>query len=396
MERPEVIVVGSGISGSAAARYLAEQGKQVEIWERRDHIGGNMHDCTDAHGCLIHLYGPHVFHTKKKWIYDYMHRFCAWRDFQASAGAVWDGKYTPTPFNFTTIDTFFPPEYGERLKEKLLRAFPDRSSASVAEVMAHGDPDIRRYGRYLFENDYAPYSSKQWGIPAEQLDPSVLGRVPVRFSYDASAFGGEYQMVADPSYDAFFRHLTDHPRIALRLGVDARERLQVKDSRIWIDGRQEADTIVVYTGALDELFDHVYGALPYRSLRFEWNYSEKDCFQPAVTVAYPQEEGYTRITDYKKFSSPEVCGSSYAVEYPMAYRQEEGMEPYYPVLTEESQQRYGRYQVLADRIPNLLYCGRLADFKYYDMDQALERALTVCRAHFPPVETERMEESTEK
>lgn len=383
MGRSEIIVVGCGISGSAAARYLAEKGKQVEIWERRNHIGGNMYDYVDTHGCMVHQYGPHIFHTKKKWVYEYMHRFSAWREFSGSAGAVWDGKYTPTPFNFTTIDTFFPAEHGKRLKEKLLRAFPGCESASVAEVMAHTDSDIQQYGRYLFENDYAPYSSKQWGIPADKLDPSVLARVPVRFSYDARAFVGEYQIMPEPSYNAFFQKLLDHPRITLRLGIEAREHLKAECARLWIDGKADVDTTVVYTGALDELFDNIYGALPYRSLRFDWQYSEQDCFQPAVTVAYPQAEGYTRITDYKKFSKPEVRGSSYAVEYPMAYQAGKGMEPYYPVLTKESQKSHARYRELADKIPNLLYCGRLADFKYYDMDQALERALTVCRERFP-------------
>lgn len=374
----DCLVIGCGLSGCVVARHLAEQGKQVLIWERRDHIGGNMYDYVDEHGFLVQKYGPHTFHTKTKELYDYMCRFEQWKEYKLTCGAVWEGKYTPTPFNFTTIDIFYPPERAAVLKRKLRAAFAGRETATVVEVLEHSDPDIRGYAEYLFQNDYAPYTAKQWGVPASEIDPSVLKRVPLRFSYAEGYFDDPYQMMPEHSFTQFFKNLLDHPNIKVELGVEALERLSVKDDALLLDG-EKVSIPVVYTGALDELFGCIYGKLPYRSLRFEWKYSEEDSVQDAPVVAYPQETGYTRITEYKKLPVQEKSGSSYAVEYPLPYEEGENREPYYPVLTEESQGRFAKYQALADRIPNLICCGRLADFKYYNMDQALERAMNVCK-----------------
>lgn len=372
----DALVIGCGLTGSVIARRLAEQGKQVEIWERRDHIGGNMFDCVDEHGFLVQKYGPHIFHTTKRELYEYMCRFEQWQDYKLTCGAVWGGKYTPTPFNFTTIDTFYPPEQAGRLKAKLENAFQGRETATVIEVLGHPDPEIRGYAEYLFQNDYAPYTAKQWGVPPEEIDPSVLQRVPLRFSYDEGYFDDEYQAMPVHSYTAFFENLLDHPNITVRPGIEALEHLSVSGTSLLLDGA-ELSIPVVYTGALDELFGCIYGRLPYRSLRFEWKFSDTDSLQDAPVVAYPQEKGYTRITEYRKLPVQEGCGSSYAVEYPLPYREGAKMEPYYPVLTPASRKQFEKYVCLAERIPNLICCGRLADFKYYNMDQALDRALNV-------------------
>lgn len=373
----DCLIIGCGLSGAVIARKFAEHGKHVVIWERRDHIGGNMYDYADDHGFLVQKYGPHTFHTKDKALYDYMCRFEDWQDYKLTCGAVWDGKYTPTPFNFTTIDTFYPPEQAEPLKEKLTQAFAGRPTATVVEVLAHPDADIRSYAEYLFANDYAPYTAKQWGISPTEIDPSVLKRVPLRFSYDEGYFDDTYQVMPKHSFTRFFENLLDHPNIEVTLCKDALAHLRIENDTLMLDGAA-VDFPVVYTGALDELFGCAYGRLPYRSLRFEWKYSEVDSLQDAPVVAYPQVDGYTRITEYKKLPVQDKPGTSYAVEYPLPYREGEKMEPYYPVLTEESQAQFAKYKALADRIPNLICCGRLADFKYYNMDQALERALQVC------------------
>jgi len=370
----EVLVVGCGLTGAVIARQLAEAGRRVLIWERRDHIGGNMFDYMDSYGFLVQKYGPHTFHTNKKGLYDYICRFARWQDFHLTCGAVWDGRYTPTPFNFTTIDTFYPPEKAEALKGKLRSAFAGRETATVVEVLAHPDDDVRDYAEYLFRNDYAPYTAKQWGLDPSEIDVSVLKRVPLRFSYKDGCFDDRYQVMPEQSYTKFFQNLLDHPNIQVELNVDALDHLSVRGSRLYWDGAALSGP-VVYTGALDELFGCVYGRLPYRSLRFEWRYEEKDSLQEAPIVAYPQEPGYTRITEYKKLPVQHGRGTSYAVEYPLPYQQGKGQEPYYPVLTADSQARYERYRALAGQIPNLFCSGRLADFKYYNMDQALERAL---------------------
>lgn len=370
----DALVVGCGLTGSVVARCMAERGKHVEIWERRAHIGGNMYDYVDEHGFLVQKYGPHTFHTKKKDLYDYMCRFERWQDYKLTCGAVWDGKYTPTPFNFTTIDAFYPPEQAASLREKLQNVFEGREFATVVEVLEHPDPDIRAYAEYLFQNDYAPYTAKQWGVSPAEIDPSVLKRVPLRFSYDEGYFDDPYQVMPVHSFARFFENLLDHPNITVKLGVEALDRLSVRGNVLWLD-RTEVSFPVVYTGALDELFGCVFGRLPYRSLRFEWKYTERDSVQPAPVVAYPQEKDYTRITEYKKLPIQNRPGSSYAVEYPLPYQEGAYMEPYYPVLTEASQKQYAQYRELADQIPNLVCCGRLADFKYYNMDQALKQAL---------------------
>ncbi len=378
MNGQHVLIVGCGLTGSVIARELAERGNQVEVWERRGHTGGNMYDYVDEHGFLVQKYGPHAFHTKDKVLYNYIRRYEQWQDYKLTCGAIWNGKFTPTPFNFTTIDTFYPIDKAKRLKEKLQAAFSERETAAVTEVLEHPDPEIREYAEYLFENDYAPYTAKQWGVSPSEIDPSVLKRVPLRFSYGEGYFDDAYQVMPEHSFTRFFENLLDHPNIQVKLGTEALDHLQIQEDKLFVNG-QSVQSPVVYTGALDELFGCVYGQLPYRSLRFEWKYEEIDSLQQSPVVAYPQEAGYTRITEYKKLPVQNRRGTSYAVEYPLPYLKESGAEPYYPVLTAESQKQFEQYRVLAERIPNLICCGRLADFKYYNMDQALERALTVFR-----------------
>ena len=378
MDCADIIVVGCGLSGAVIARHMAECGKKVEVWERRGHIGGNMYDYFDEHGFLVQQYGPHAFHTKKAELFQYIKRFEQWRDYKLTCGAVWDGKYTPTPFNFTTIDTFYPPEQATALRERLKSAFTGREFATVVEVLEHPDPDIRAYAEYLFEKDYAPYTAKQWGISPAEIDPSVLKRVPLRFSYGEGYFDDPYQVMPVHSFTKFFENLLDHPNITVKVGVEALKHLREAGGALLLDG-VEATVPVVYTGALDELFEGAYGHLPYRSLRFEWRHTERDSVQAAPIVAYPQEAAYTRITEFKKLPPQDKAGSSYAVEYPVPYREGQSMEPYYPVLTEESQKQYAQYRKRAEQIPNLILCGRLADFKYYNMDQALENALNICK-----------------
>lgn len=371
------LIIGCGLTGAVIARELAQSGAQVEIWDRRDHIGGNMYDYIDEHGFLVQKYGPHIFFTSKKELYDYMLQFEQWQKYVVKSGAVWGGRYVPMPFNFATIDMFYPPEQAALLKEKLERAFGGRKTVTITEILTHSDADIREYAEFLFKNDVAPYTAKQWGVPPDEIDPSVLKRVPLRLSYDEDYLEHRYQILPEHSFTAFFERLLDHPGISVRLGVEALDRLSVRDDRLFLDGTRY-DGPVIYTGALDELFGRVYGDLPYRSVRFEWRYTEEDSIQPEAVVAYPQAEGYTRITEYKKLPIQNGTGSSYALEYPLPYKAGERMEPYYPVLTAESQERYKKYRELADRVPNLICCGRLADFKYYNMDHALERALNVC------------------
>lgn len=378
----KAIIVGAGLSGAVIARHLAEHGIQVSIYDRRNHIAGNMYDYRDEHGFLVQKYGPHTFHTKIKRLYEYMCQYELWQAYKLTCGAVWDGKYTPTPFNFSTIDTFYPKEKAEMLKNQLKAAFDGKDTATVVEVLENEDPLIREYAEFLFQNDYAPYTAKQWGVSPEKIDPSVLKRVPLRFSYAEGYFDDPYQVMPVHSFTHFFENLLQHPNIDVTLNMDALQFLDINKQGISWKGNPFTG-LVIYTGPIDALFHFIYGALPYRSLRFEWKYTQKNSVQEAPVVAYPQEKGFTRITEYKKLPVQALPGSSYAVEYPLPYEDGKQMEPYYPVLTEKSQKQYASYKKMADAVPNLICCGRLGDFKYYNMDQALERALEICERILP-------------
>ena len=335
----DAVIVGCGLTGGVIARSLAEKGKRVLIMERRAHIGGNMYDYIDEHGFLVQKYGPHTFHTTKKELYDYMCQFEEWNNYRLTCGAFIDGKCTPTPFNFQTIDDFYSPNEAEELKVHIKAAFGDRITATVVEVMSHSDPLISGYAKFLFDKDYSLYTAKQWGISPSEIDVSVLERVPLRFSYNVGYFDDEFQVMPKHSFSRFFENLLAHKNIIVKLGVNALEHIKIVGDEIYINGTA-TKIPVVYSGALDELFEYRFGEL---------------------------------------LSIQMKNGSSYAVEYPLKYDHLEHTEPYYPVLTGKSRKQYAKYRDLADTVNGLYCCGRLGDFKYYNMDQALENALKLCR-----------------
>lgn len=374
----EYIVVGCGISGSIIARELAEKGHAVKIYDRRCHIAGNLFDYKDEYGILVQQYGPHIFHTGDEEVHQYVTKFCDWQDYKLVCGAEWDGKYTPSPFNFETIDIFFEAHKAEKIKKAIKEEYPDKQTAPVVEMMSHSNPTIREYAQFLFDNDYAPYTAKQWGMKAENVNPEVLKRVPVRLNYDTGYFSDKYEMMPKTSFTDFVKNILNHPNIEIILNEDAKQHITFSDNKILWDDDVVSGKII-YTGPIDELFDCVYGELPYRSLRFEWKHSNEDNMQQAPVVAYPKAEGYTRITEFKKLPIQDVKGTTYAIEYPLTYKEGSKMEPYYPVSTEDSEEKVKQYKALSGRIDNLVLCGRLADFKYYNMDQAIKNALSVSK-----------------
>lgn len=372
----QALVVGCGLSGAVIARELAENGYKVKIYEKRNHIGGNMYDYKDEYGVLIHKYGPHTFHTKKKELYDYMCRYGEWEEYYLTCGAEIDGITTPTPFNYKTIDDFYSKEDGEALKKEIIKEFPGQDYATVVETLGSNNKIVADYAQFLFDKDYSLYSAKQWGCKPSEIDPSILKRVPLRFNYNEGYFDDKYQIMPKISFKTFFDNILDHENIEVELNVDALNHLKVKENKIYIDN-QLVDYPVIYSGPLDELFEYQYGKLPYRSLRFEFKHKDIDSFQKYPVVAYPQAKDFVRIIEYKKLPIQNVEGTTYEVEYSIPYNSKENNEPYYPLLTEESLLLYTQYKNLLNAVYNLYVCGRLGEFKYYNMDQALEAALVL-------------------
>lgn len=370
----KALVVGCGLTGAVIARELAEKGYKVKIFEKRDHIGGNMYDHIDEYGILVHNYGPHTFHTKKKKLYDYICRFADWDEYYLTCGTEINGICTPTPFNYQTIDEFYSKENAQKLKKEIEKEFPGQELVTVIKALESKNQAVHDYAQFLYDNDYSLYSAKQWGVLPTEIDSSILKRVPLRFNYDTGYFDDDYQVMPHISYTAFFERLLDHKNIEVMLNVDALNILKVEDGLLKYKGKK-VEFPVFYSGPLDELFDFCNGPLPYRSLRFEWVHEEIESKQNMPVVAYPQEKDFVRIIEYKKLPVQQVKGTTYEIEYSLPYKKGERNEPYYPVLTEESQQLYKQYSLKASNVENLFACGRLGNFKYYNMDEALDAAL---------------------
>ncbi|MCD7824760.1 MAG: UDP-galactopyranose mutase [Clostridiaceae bacterium] len=376
----DYIIVGAGLAGGVLARKLAEETeKNVLIVERRDHIAGNLYDYDDAVGVKVQKYGPHTFHTNSEDAYSFISRFCEPISYTTKCEAVVNGISTPSPFNFKTIDQFYSANEADSLKSKLLSYYDNRKSVTVVEMLESEDSDIKNFAEFLFEHDYRPYTAKQWNLTPEEIDPSVLKRVPIALSYADTYFYDKYEFMPKNGFTAFYEELINHPRIEVRMGVDALEHIIIDDNKhvVLYDG-EPVD--IIYTGAIDELFAYKFGALPYRALYFEFKNVNTKSFQNAAIVAYPAEPGYTRITEYTKMPVQNVGNvTSVVYEFPVAYdkQTEKGKEPYYPVLTEKSKKTYESYAKYASSFKNLVLCGRLADFKYYNMDQVVVRSLQV-------------------
>ena len=304
----DCLVIGSGYAGSVAAREMAERGgRRVLVLERRGHVGGNAYDCLDEHGILIHKYGPHIFHTSERRVFDYLSRFTGWRDYQHRVVANVHGRFLPVPFNLTSLHMAFPEEKAARLEDKLLSAYSANARVTILSLRENTDPELREVADYVYENVFVHYTMKQWGQLPEEIDPATTARVPILLSRDDRYFQDPYQGMPLEGYTPLFQRMLDHPRITVELGVDARERMALEDGVIRLDGEPFAGP-VIYTGEVDELFSFRFGHLPYRTLDFDFETLEVDRFQPTATVNYTVSEDYTRITEYKQLTGQVVPG----------------------------------------------------------------------------------------
>lgn len=377
--KKQAIVIGLGFSGSIMARELAQAGFSVLAIEKRSHIGGNMYEYARGNGVRVHMYGPHIFHTNSREAFDYLSRFTSFYPYTHRVLGKINGKLVPIPFNFTSIDLLFPLEQANRYKAKLTGHFPDRDRVFISELVRHPDPDISSIGSFIFENVFVHYTAKQWGMPASQVDTSVINRVPVVLGNDDRYFSDSIQMMPSEGYTPIFEKMLNHPNIHTMLESDAMDRIRIdSDERaILFDGAPFSGPVCL-SGPIDEFFKFQLGTLPYRSLDMKFEDLDIDYYQPASVVNYPNEELFTRITEFKHMTLQVLpAHTTILKEYPLPYRPGGLFPPYYPIASEENQERYEGYLNMSRRFPNLYLCGRLAEYKYYNMDAVVDRALLV-------------------
>ncbi len=371
----DVIVVGAGIAGAVAARKLAEEkGKKVLVVERRSHIAGNCYDLPDEYGILIHEYGPHIFHTGMEEVYEYLSRFTEWYSFGHEVVAKVGEQLIPVPFNLNTLHMVYDKEKADRLEQKMIAAYGEGSRVPIMKLRENEDADIREIAQYVYENVFLRYTMKQWGQKPEEISPEVTGRVPVLVSYDNRYFQDKYQGVPLHGFTPMFEKMLAHENIEVRLDTDCKDVLEFEGDTILFEGTPfEGD--VIYTGALDELFECRYGRLPYRSLDFHFEHYDEDSYQGHSVVNYTVSEEYTRITEFKYLTGQQQTnGTTVVKEYPFAYTGAEGEIPYYAILNEENEALYQKYRKLTEGMKHFHLLGRLAEYKYYNIDAMTKKA----------------------
>ncbi|NJO55152.1 MAG: UDP-galactopyranose mutase [Rhodospirillales bacterium] len=350
------LIVGAGFAGSVLAERIATIRKErVLIIDRRPHIAGNAYDRYDDAGLLIHQYGPHIFHTNSERIFSYLSRFTEWRPYEHRVLAQVDGQLVPIPINRDTVNKL----YGLDLEEDGVEMFFQSRAEAVPDIKTSEDVIVSRVGRELYEKFFRGYTRKQWGMDPSELDKSVTARIPVRTNRDDRYFTDRYQCMPSRGYTAMFTRMLDNLLISVMLQTDYAAVRSVIPHRC-----------VIYTGPIDEYFDYCYGKLPYRSLRFEHVSLDRTWYQPVGVVNYPQTEAYTRVTEYKHLTGQRHPRTSITFEHPSATG-----DPYYPIPRPENTAVYKRYEVLADARRDVWFVGRLATYRYYNMDQVVGQAL---------------------
>jgi UDP-galactopyranose mutase len=364
------LVVGAGLTGSVIASLIARKlNKRVIVVDRRAHIAGNAYDYHDAAGVMVHKYGPHIFHTNSDQVIKFLSAFTEWMPYEHRVLGLIDGQFVPIPFNMTSMELLFGKKEGARINKLLIDEFGAEVKVPILKMRQSPANEVRRVADFIYEKVFLHYTVKQWGLLPEQLAPSVSARVPVFLSRDDRYFQDKFQMMPGRGYTAMIRRILSHPNIEVCTGVDYRvATASFKFNRL------------VYTGPIDEFFGNVHGRLPYRSLQFELKTTASaDLIQKAGQVNYPgpaSEHPYTRISEYRHLTGQTgIASTTCAYEYPKAYDPEVN-EPYYPVPREENRILYQKYADMAASLESVTFAGRLADYMYYNMDQAVARALT--------------------
>lgn len=354
----DYLIVGAGFAGSVLAERLAAvAGKKVLIVDKRNHIGGNTFDYFNKEGLLVHKYGPHIFHTNSREIYDYLGHFTTWRPYEHRVLASVDGMLVPIPINLNTINAL----YGLSLSSDKVDAFLQSRAEKKERILTSEDVVVNKVGRELYEKFFKGYTKKQWDLDPSELDASVAARIPTRNNRDDRYFTDTYQAMPLYGYSRLFENMLSHPNIKVMLNTDYKEIEDVIPFKN-----------MIYTGPIDYYFDYCYGKLPYRSIDFVFETFESDKFQSTGTINFPNEHPYTRVTEFKYLTGQHHPKTTVVFEYPAA----EG-DPYYPVPRSENAELYKKYQLLTGELKNIYFTGRLATYKYYNMDQVVAQSLTL-------------------
>lgn len=351
------LIVGAGISGAVLARLLAECGETVLIIDRRNHIGGNCFDFQE-NGINIHKYGPHIFRTDNEDVWQFLSRFSAWHKYTHKVRAIIDGKEVPVPFNFTSIDILFEPQKAKIFKEKLLAFYGENKKISILKLKQSADKDLQKLANFVYEKVFYHYTLKQWALKPENLDNEAIARVPIYTSYFDGYFTEKYQAIPAQGYTKMFENILNHPNIKVKLNTDFKNLKDISYGRLF------------YSGAIDEYFNYKLGALPYRSLNFEFKTLPQKKFQNVAVVNYTGQEPYTRITEFKHFLNQETQNTTVAYEFPLAFENGKN-ERYYPVPAKENTELYKKYLALAANEKNIYFLGRLGAYKFHSMQSAV-------------------------
>ena len=375
----DVIIVGSGLSGIVAAEKLASSGKKVLVIEKKNHIGGQCFDYLNESGIYIHQYGPHIFHTDKENVWQYLSRFTSWNYYEHKVVGVIDGQKVPIPFNLNSLEKLFSPYLYEKLEKKLIKEYGYNTRVPIMELRAAEDEDLLFLANYIYEKVFLNYTMKQWGrSKPEDIDSSVSGRVPVVISRDDRYFHNKHQGLPVNGFSKMFSRMVESPNIHLLMNVDSKDVISFKDDSIYFGGNLFKGKLI-YTGIIDELFNNKHGDLPYRSVDIKIKEYNQQYFQDNSVVNYPNNYDLTRITEFKYFQRnckdlPKT--TTICEEHPASYVKGEN-NPFYVVKSEESKKIHAEYMRMAANIKGLSFLGRLAEYKYYDMDSAVESALSL-------------------
>lgn len=372
----DYVIIGAGLAGCIMAERIANKlDKKVLIIEKRNHIGGNCFDLKDENNILIHKYGPHLFHTNNKEVIDYLSNFTSWDIYNHEVLAYIDGKKVSIPFNINSLYEVFPNSKAKVLEDKLLQTYDYNSKVPILELKKSIDKDLQFLADFVYDKIFVNYTAKQWGMKPEDMDGAVTARVPVFIGRDNRYFNDSYQMLPKNGYSKMIENMLNHKNIKIMLNTDFKEICTLNDKDFYLFN-SKFEGIVIYTGQIDELFDYKFGDLPYRSVDMKFETVEKELYQEKATVNYPNDYDFTRITEFKHIHPTNANKTTILKEYPQKYVKNENT-PYYPIFTSENQEKYNKYLEYSKEFKKLILVGRLAEYKYYDMDDMVERALEV-------------------